>query len=231
MGREKLPMAAQRHQKACEETESAGTRSRILNAAGPVFADKGFRDATVRDICQAASVNLASVNYHFGDKQRLYIESVKEAHRRRFDQVPPPQWPVEARAEDKLRLFIETFAMRLLGGEEDTWQTRLMMREILQPTQACEELVQDYFRPQFNELLQILDEMVPASTSEARRHQMAFSIVGQCVYYRIAESVVRLLVGRDEYVEHYTATQLGEHIAGFSLAALQNSSTVVDGIE
>ena len=74
-------MAAQRHQMACEETESAGTRSRILNAAGPVFADKGFRDATVRDICQAASVNLASVNYHFGDKQRLYIESVKEAHR------------------------------------------------------------------------------------------------------------------------------------------------------
>ena len=69
------------------------TRQRILAAAGPIFATEGYERATVRDICDAAGVNLASVNYYFGEKERLYIESVKEAHRMRADQVPRPVRP------------------------------------------------------------------------------------------------------------------------------------------
>ena len=68
------------------------TATRILDAAGPIFADKGFDRATVRDICQAAGVNLAGVNYYFRDKERLYIEAVKQAAKLRQSQVPMPQW-------------------------------------------------------------------------------------------------------------------------------------------
>ena len=54
------------------------TRERLLEAASRVFAEKGYEKATVREICTAAKVsNLAAVNYYFGDKERLYIESVK----------------------------------------------------------------------------------------------------------------------------------------------------------
>ncbi len=55
-------------------------RTRILNTAGPIFAHKGYEAATVREICDQAEVNLASVNYYFGGKERLYIETVKRAH-------------------------------------------------------------------------------------------------------------------------------------------------------
>ncbi|MFH1708666.1 MAG: TetR/AcrR family transcriptional regulator [Planctomycetota bacterium] len=53
---------------------STATRARILNAAGELFADKGYGDTTVRDICARARVNLASVNYHFRGKEKLLAE-------------------------------------------------------------------------------------------------------------------------------------------------------------
>lgn len=48
------------------------TRDRILAAASSVFTEKGFDNTTVRDICNAADANVAAVNYHFGDKLKLY---------------------------------------------------------------------------------------------------------------------------------------------------------------
>jgi len=48
-------------------------RARILEAACSVFATRGFREATVAEICSRAGANVAAVNYHFRDKNSLYI--------------------------------------------------------------------------------------------------------------------------------------------------------------
>ena len=56
---------------------SDDTRQRLLQAAGQLFAEKGYEGASVRDICKKAQANFAAVNYHFHDKERLYIEAVK----------------------------------------------------------------------------------------------------------------------------------------------------------
>ena len=68
------------------------TRERIAIAAGEIFAERGFDGTTVRDICQRAGANVAAVNYYFGDKQRLYVEAVVQAHRWRMEQLPLPEW-------------------------------------------------------------------------------------------------------------------------------------------
>ena len=43
----------------------------ILHKAEELFADKGFDGATVRDIADAAGVNLAMISYYFGSKEKL----------------------------------------------------------------------------------------------------------------------------------------------------------------
>ncbi len=57
------------------------TKDRILGAAEVLFAQRGFEAASLRQLTQAAGVNLAAVNYHFGSKDRL----VEEVFRRRLD--------------------------------------------------------------------------------------------------------------------------------------------------
>ena len=196
------------------------TKTRILQSAGPIFAVKGYKDSTVRDICEAAGVNLAAVNYYFGDKQQLYIETVKLARQMRAAEAPMPEWSNETPSETKLSDFIRTMTTRMVGLDHAPWQVRLMVREVLQPTAACEGLVREYFRPHFDLLLSILDEILPADTPLPTRHQIGFSIIGQCVHFRVAGQVVALMVGENELTQHYSVDQLAQHVTRFSLAAL-----------
>src|SRR5262245_28932998 len=175
------------------------TRERIVEAAGEIFAERGFDGTTVRDICQRAGANIAAVNYYFGDKQRLYVEAVVRAHRWRMEQARLPEWSPDTSAERKLADFIATFIRRVRGGPEGTWHTRLMMREMANPTAACAELVQSSIRPQFEILLQILRELLPDESSDVQLRLMAFSVVGQCLFYHFADPVIRNLLTVDEY--------------------------------
>ncbi len=195
------------------------TRVQILDAAGPVFAEKGYR-ATVREICKAADVNLASVNYYFGDKQNLYVETVRRAYTLRSTQVPMPAWPDDASPAEKLTGFIHTLVTRMVGLEEAPWPTRLLTNEVLEPTAACQDLVEEYFRPIFDALLGILGDIVPESVSTEQRQRLAFSVLGQCVLYRVAGGVVTMLVTPGEVERHFSIDQIARHISAVSLAAL-----------
>jgi AcrR family transcriptional regulator len=200
-------------------SDSDTARERILEAAGQMFAERGFESTTIRDICQRAGANIAAVNYYFGDKQRLYVESVIRAHRWRLERARLPEWSSDTPAEAKLRDFITTFIRRIRSGPEDTWHSRLMMREMIQPTEACAELAQATIRPQFEVLQGILGELVPAKQSTIDLHLTAFSIVGQCLFYHFADPVIRNLVSGGEYAA-YDVDKLADHIVKFSLGAI-----------
>ncbi|MBD1577971.1 TetR/AcrR family transcriptional regulator [Vibrio sp. S11_S32] len=47
------------------------TKAKIMDVAEALFAEHGFNDTSLRTITTKAGVNLASVNYHFGDKKTL----------------------------------------------------------------------------------------------------------------------------------------------------------------
>ncbi len=195
------------------------TKARILEAAGSVFAAKGFEAATIREICQSAGANLAAVNYHFGDKQRLYVEAVKHAHCSRAQEIPLPVWDAATPAALKLRGFVAVLLERMLGSDQAPWHAQLMLREIARPNLACEELVRDYIRPHFEVLKGILAELLPAGISDERLALTAFSVVGQCLFYRVARPVVSMLMGEDRS-ERLTVGLLADHISGMILAAL-----------
>ena len=203
-------------------------RVRILLAAGQEFAEHGYEAATVRDICLKAGVNVAAVNYYFGDKRRLYIESVKHAHEERVRQVPLPEWPAGKPAEERLHDFVANMLERMLGFGQPPWQVRLMMREVLHPTDACRELVEDYIRPHFALLVAILDELCAGALAEAELRRVALSIIGQCFLYRAAGDVVGMLVPEEEIESHHALRPLADHVTRYALAALGAAAPLVD---
>jgi len=199
-------------------TDTEATPQRIIEAAGEVFAQKGFESATVREICKLADANLAAVNYHFGDKRRLYIEAVKRAHINRSKQFPLPEWEPGTPPQQKLYDFVFTLLKRMISPAASRWETELMLREIARPSEACGELVRDSIRPHFEALNVVLEELMP-NAPEQQRHLTAFSVVGQCLHYRVTEPITRLLVSEEEY-QRYEPELLARHISDLVLRGI-----------
>ncbi len=196
------------------------TRARILETAGEVFAERGFEAATIRDICEAAEVNLAAVNYYFGGKEALYEQALQRAHLRDVRDENPHVWDHGTPPEEKLRLSIRQLLAQLLSMSDDPWEARLMVREIMNPTPAGKRMLRDRFSKMFQELQETLDEILPPDMPDHRRHQIGFSIIGQCALYRSLAKVIPLMIDEAELQHYYGVEELAAHIAQVSLAAL-----------
>jgi AcrR family transcriptional regulator len=198
-----------------------GTRERLLEAAGEVFARKGFLAAGVGEITERAGANRAAVNYHYRTKEDLYVAAVRHGAATCMSRHPLPTWPEGVPAEIRLRDFIRAFLSRFLTDGQPEWPGLLIMRELAQPTGgACEAFVSDFVRPTFSILLGILTDLVPSDVPEMKRHMLGTSIIGQCLHYHFARHVLPLLVGAEESKE-YDLERVTDHIHAFTMAAVR----------
>lgn len=65
------------------------TEEKIKDAARKIFTKKGFLATTIRDIATEADINLASVNYYFRSKEKLFEFIMDETIGRLFNKVEP----------------------------------------------------------------------------------------------------------------------------------------------
>lgn len=200
------------------------TKARLLEAAGQEFAEKGFDGATVRTICARAGVNLAAVNYHFGDKDQLYTSALFEAHRCGAAGVNVEEM-LAGEPVEQLRLFINHFLRNTLALDQTGgWQTALIMREMHRPTSASRSLVDQVIRPKFEALRGIIKRIRP-DLEDRRLVATVFSVIGQCLYYRIGRPVAERLIGPEVFAS-LDPEFLTDHITNFILSALQVNDRV-----
>lgn len=60
--------------------QSNDTKVKIIEAARILFATNGFEGTSIREIARVAEVNVASVNYHFSSKEKLFHEILIIGH-------------------------------------------------------------------------------------------------------------------------------------------------------
>ncbi|HXX93312.1 MAG TPA: CerR family C-terminal domain-containing protein [Planctomycetota bacterium] len=199
----------------------ADTRRRLIEAAGRVFADKGYRAATVREIIRLAGVNLAAVNYHFRGKEGLYAAVLEQTYVRALEKHPP-EGGVDPHAGPAERLFgfIRSFLERIFDEEAQACYGKLMARELVEPTAALDE-VADRIRPLFGRLCGIVGELLGPGADPGRIDRSAKSVVGQILFYKHAAPVLERLEGRRRGRPDIEA--LARHIADFSLHGLGGS--------
>jgi AcrR family transcriptional regulator len=195
------------------------TRERLLEAAERLFAERGFNEVTVREICAQAHANVAAVNYHFGDKLGLYravlhvaIEAIRESTEaaRLAGMGQPP--------EEQLRRYIRLFLHRLLAPGAQTVH-KLINREVTDPTPVLDDLVEQAVRPRLEYLSGVIAGMIGCEPSDARVMWCVLSVQSQSVMYARPNAVAERL----GFTTRPSASQIDEvarHIAEFSIAGI-----------
>jgi AcrR family transcriptional regulator len=201
---------------------SDDTRKRLLDAAGAVFAEQGFRYATIQEISRRAGANIAAVNYHFGDKERLYSAVVDHAERYALAEFSPtPESERGLDAEARLRNHVREFLYRILDEDRSGWLGRLIAREMVEPTSILDKLVREKFRPNYEHLAAIVGELLgPAATLE-NVNRCALSIRGQCLFYRLCQPAITRVIPGIRF-DRAEVERLADFISDFSLAAIRD---------
>lgn len=201
--------------------EFTETKERVLAAAGEVFAEVGFKAATVREICDRAGANIASINYYFGGKEELYSAALKWFHSQAQIKFPPTHGlPPTPSAEQKLEAFIRAFFLRMFDPERPAWHGKLISRAMLEERPALTELVENGIRPQFDYLSEIVSELLEVPARHARARQAAASVVAQCLMHHHFRPVLVRLFPDLAYDQAFIADATS-HVYEFSLGALR----------
>lgn len=204
-------------------TNEANTKQKILATAGPIFAKRGYQKATVRDISVAAGVNLASINYYFGDKSKLYLELLQRARDQQGGDLSFPVVDRNSDPEELLERFVTVLLRKLGIGEETDWQMKLLVNEFLAPSEAGRQIVEGYFAPYFESLMKIIDRIAGRALSQPERVRYGFSVIGQCLHYRLAAPIISMLAGQVESEGAFEVETLARHITAFSVAGIRDS--------
>ena len=198
---------------------SVETRGRLLDAAGEVFALKGFADATIREICGRARANIAAVNYHFGDKRKLYAAVFAQLRLQADEGSELSDAGAGGSAEDRLRGFIREFLKRLLGPGRPSWSGRLMAREMSEPSGVFQSFVEEHIRPREAMLQAIIREIVGELPPRVIA-KCSVSVVGQMMHYHFARPVLKglspIYADLDQHVD-----ELADHVTRFSLGGMR----------
>jgi AcrR family transcriptional regulator len=199
------------------------TKERILDTAEILFAQKGYQAVSVREITSAAECNLAAVNYHFGNKENLYMEVFRSRWvprakrlRKSFRKYLASQDPLSEAAV--VRALAKAFVDGPLSDDERLRHSQLMTREMTQPTKAFEHVAEQVIQPFFKEVFERLDSLSPDKVGEEEMLLNIFSIFAVVLYFNFARVAVSRLTGRT-YDPTFRA-QLVEQITQFSLRGL-----------
>jgi AcrR family transcriptional regulator len=200
---------------------SLETQKRLLAAASEVFAERGYREATIEEICRRAGANIASVNYHFGSKETLYTETWRHCFSESL-QAHPPDGGVseEAPPEERLRGAVTALLNRI--ADEDNREFLIVIKERATPTGLLNEVMRKELHPQFMRLEKPVGELLGSSASELQAQLCTMSIISQCLEGgMMSRASTKKQLGKNAPPFIEDAEAFAAHVTSFSLAGIR----------
>lgn len=189
------------------------SRARILEAAGRLFADRGFDGVSVREMAREAKVNAAAINYHFGGKEALYhgvlkklIEDTEPLFRPLIELLRVQLDEADGDRNALARIaagLIRSLMMGILSRRTLRWQMPMMLREFHHPSGEFGMLVRDRIDPVHDAVA----ELVSVSTGYERRAPetllLTANMIAQCMAFGATKGLILARLNWEDYTPEH----------------------------
>jgi len=210
--------------KKTDSNANKGVRDRLLDAAEELFCEHGFEGTSIRDIAAIAKCNIASVNYYFGGKEKLYEEvwrrhliPMRDARIISINKVMS-----QSEGQPELEDLLEAFADAFIGQMVDDNRTRqfgiLMAREWIDRRLPAHMFLDDVIKPTLSAMHKALVKTCPG-LDESKVPLVVLSIAGQLV--QVAHIKAIFEQGNKTDLPMFDLTEAIEHIVKFSAAGIR----------
>ncbi len=197
---------------------NASTRERLLFVACGIFAEKGYRDTTVAEICDAAQANIAAVNYHFGNQDSLYQKV--------WAHILEQHVPLEidnkrlATPEAAVELLYDCVVDRLEWLMRGDRLERLIRSEIVQPTGLVDELRENGMGMTRRHFETVISKIADGALDADGMELCCISVLSQC---RIFMTLAQLdhSAEEDYKMAEEEIRAFARHVTTFSVAGIR----------
>lgn len=192
-------------------------REKLLAIASEVFVQKGFRGATIAEICKRAKANIAAVNYYFGTKEALYQETWRHCLAESMRKHPPdggvsPDAPAEERLRGQMRALMERLA------DPETKDFFISQMEIINPTGLLEEVMHKELDPLKEKTLAVVRELLGPDAGEQDVYFCGSCIASVCIHPMLMLRMRQSSGCRGNSVSLADTADFIEHAVRFALA-------------
>ena len=199
-------------------------QERLLDAAEELFCEHGFEGASIRDIAASAGCNIASVNYYFGGKEKLYTEvwrrhlvQMRDARVASIDKIMS-QSQAPPCLEDLLTSFANAFIEPMADKSRSRRLIKLMTREMLDRRLPANMFVEEMIKPTMTAMQKALTKTCPG-LDESKVPLVVFSIVGQLVHVIRIKAMFEQTDNAE--MPKFDLTEAVDHIVKFSAAGIR----------
>jgi AcrR family transcriptional regulator len=195
---------------------SQETPRRLLQAAGELFAERGFFSTTLKDITERAGASVASVNYHFSDKAELYALLLHRVAGEIAMTLPADE-PMAGDPPQRLGRYLRQLFMAAMERDRPDWERLLITREFVQPSPALQPMIDRVVQPIGKTISRLVAETVSRAPDSVEVGMLTASITAQLCYY-MTYPLDRL---HPQLSPLPDIDVLADHIAEFSMAGVR----------
>jgi AcrR family transcriptional regulator len=192
--------------------DKQNTKTEILAATIPLFANGGYAGVSMRQIAGAVGIKAASLYHHFPDKQTLYVEALAQAFSKHADFMNE-SFALQAGSEQRLRQLIHRLC--ILVNEDDNF-SRLMQREIMDGDAKRLQLLADHV---FGDFFRDMNKLCLSLAPDRDPHLLTVSILGLVIYHFQITPIRSFLPGFQ--TSHNDPEVIADHV----FALLKNGCT------
>ncbi len=193
-------------------TTSKKTRNNIIQAAGEIAAETGFTNVSMRAIAKRSGENIGSIHYHFGSKETLFQEVIKEALRSWLDE-PLSEYIAQLQLEldtkqgqvEIIKAIVHYHIKNLFSHDKPVWHHKIMYHVLQYPSKLRDIVNGELIKPNDETIFKIFKRIRP----EIKEYEMELQIriILAPLYFHV---IFRDIFLNNSGVNDYTKKYLNE---------------------